>query len=65
MKTMQKLICLHKKYIRKIANPKVSIHEKRKVLQKAKRGNALTSTLENIFHFWAGKINTILSIGDK
>ena len=49
MKRTQKLIRPHKKDVRKIANFDVSIHEKRKVLQKTKPGKALTSTLENIF----------------
>ena len=48
LKRIQQLIRPHKEYIRKIANPKVSMHEKRKVLQKAKLGEALTATLENI-----------------
>ena len=38
----------HKKDLRKIANEDVSIHEKRKTLQKAKLGEALFATLENI-----------------
>ena len=48
MKRITNLIGPHKKDVRKIANNKVSMHEKRKVLQKAKLGEALSTTLENI-----------------
>ena len=48
MKRIQDLNHPHKEYIRKIANTKVSMHEKRKILQKAKLGEALTATLEKI-----------------
>ena len=48
MKRIQRLIRQHEKDVRKIANRKVSMHEKRKILQKAKLGKALTATLENI-----------------
>ena len=48
MKRLQQLIRPHEKDVRKIANHKVCMHEKRKVLQKAKLGEALTATLENI-----------------
>ena len=48
MKRIKNLIGPHKKDVRKIVNNKVRLHEKRKVLQKAKLGEALTATLENI-----------------
>ena len=48
MKRISDLNRPHKEYIRKIANTKVSTHEKRKILQKAKLGEALTATIENI-----------------
>ena len=48
MKSIKQLIRPHEKDVRKIANHKVCMHEKRKVLQKAKLGEALTATLENI-----------------
>ena len=48
MKRIKNLIGPHKKDVRKIANNKVSMHVKRNVLQKAKLGEALTATLENI-----------------
>ena len=48
MKRLKQLIRPHEKDVRKIANHKVCMHEKRKVLQKAKLGEALTATLENI-----------------
>ena len=43
-----KLNIPHIKDLRKIANEDGSIHEKRKTLQKAKLGEALFATLENI-----------------
>ena len=48
IKRMQDLNHPHKKDVRKIANLNVSMHEKRKILQKAKLGKALTATIENI-----------------
>ena len=48
MKRIQKLNLPYKKDVRKIANINVSIHEKRKVLQTAKLGEALSATLEDI-----------------
>ena len=48
MKRLKQLIRPHEKDVRNIANHKVCMHEKRKVLQKAKLGEALSTTLENI-----------------
>ena len=48
MKRIKQLISPHEKDVRKITNHKISMHEKRKVLQKAKLGEALTAKLENI-----------------
>ena len=48
MKRIKQIINPHEKDVRKIANHKVSMHEKSKVLQKAKLGEVLTTTLENI-----------------
>ena len=48
MKRIADLNRPHKKDFRKIANRNVSMHEKRKILQKAKLGKALTATIENI-----------------
>ena len=48
MKSIKQLIRPHEKDVKKIANHKVCMHEKRKVLQKAKLGEALTATHENI-----------------
>ena len=47
-RSSQKKLGHHSKYISKLANPKVTIHEKRKTLQKAQVGEGLLNMAETL-----------------
>ena len=49
IKFIRKLIMPYHKTVRKIANPKVSTHEKRKLLQKAQVGEGVLESFKKIF----------------
>ena len=65
MKRIKQLIRPHEKDVSKITNHKVCMHEKRKVFQKAKLGEALTATLENIVKINKKVIENIVKINKK
>ena len=50
IKFIRQLILPYYKTVRKIGNPKVSIHEKRKLLQKAQVGEGVLESVNKYFN---------------